>query len=117
MGPFYWMSDINDSGTHFVYQVLMTWALVTVMGATDMLLIELVPNANAMLAVTLAIMVTGTYFLYAGFFLQASEMPAYLGWIVWTVPTSYGFTGDATHAPSAVILIVVLCITKFCGSH
>lgn len=78
-------------GTAFVYQVVMTWVLFMMMGATDLVLIEAVPNA--MLAVTLAVMVTGTYFLYAGFFLYYHEMPPYLGWIIWAAPTSYAFTG------------------------
>merc|ERR1712159_309153 len=55
------------------------------------LIVEVVKDA--MLSVTLAMLVLGGLFLLPGFFIPVSEMPAGIRWMSYIVPTKYTFDG------------------------
>lgn len=48
---------------------------------------------NAMLSVTFAMVVLGSLFLFSGFFIKISDMPRWISWISYIIPTKYSFDG------------------------
>lgn len=82
---FHWVSNINPSGESFIYAVILTMLHMVMMEAIMAIVVEVV--RDAMLAVTCAMVVMGTLFLFPGFFIQVSAMPEWVSWISWIMPT------------------------------
>lgn len=82
---FHWSTNINPSGGVFVYAIISTTVQLMLMESTMMIVVEIVKDA--MLSVTLAMVVMGTYFLFAGFFVKTTDMPAAISWMSYVVPS------------------------------
>lgn len=82
---FHWLTDINPSGESFIYGILLSAGHLSVMEAIMYLVVEIVKDG--MLSVTMAMVVLGMLFLFPGFFIQVKEMPAWISWISYIIPT------------------------------
>ena len=82
---FHWVSAINPSGESFVYAILLTMGHLLMMEAIMSIVVEIVHDA--MLSVTLAMLVMGMLFLMPGFFIQVSAMPVWVSWLSYIMPT------------------------------
>jgi ABC-type multidrug transport system ATPase subunit/ABC-type multidrug transport system permease subunit len=88
---FHWLTNINPNRESFIYSVLLTCGHLLLMEAFMLLVVEVLKNA--MLCVTFAMIVMGWLFLFAGFFIKVSDMPAWIRWISFITPTKYSFDG------------------------
>ena len=88
---FHWLTNINPNRESFIYSVLITCGHLLLMEAFMLLVVEILKNA--MLCVTFAMIVMGWLFLFAGFFIKVSDMPAWIRWISFITPTKYSFDG------------------------
>jgi small-conductance mechanosensitive channel len=71
---------------------------------------------DGMLSVTFAMVVLGLLFLFPGFFIQVKEMPAWISWISYIVPTKVSWTLFAVHAIiliQAIILMIYYLLALF----
>lgn len=82
---FHWVSRINPSGEAFMYGVVLTMGHMMMMEAIMTIVVEVVKDA--MLSVTMAMLVMGILFMFPGFFIQVSAMPAWISWMSYIVPT------------------------------
>lgn len=88
---FHWISHINPDEEAFFYAIVITAVNITLMESIMITVVEVVKNA--MLSVTSALIVLGTLFLFSGFFIQVNEMPIWIRWMGYAVPTKYSFDG------------------------
>ena len=51
-------------------------------------------KSNVLIAVTGGMMLLGSFFMFAGFFMKPDDMQPGIAWIPWTVPTKYGLEGS-----------------------
>lgn len=90
--PNFWLSGVNLQAEAFGYAIVLVWLMAHVMDAVNWNLIE-VTKSNIMIAVTLAMVVLGSMFIFAGFFIKTTNMEPGIKWIPWTLPTKYGLEG------------------------
>lgn len=90
--PNHWISHTNTEAETFVYGIMIVWAMGLFMDAVDLNIIE-ATNSNVMLAVTAGMVILGSLFIFAGFFIKPSRMQPGIAWIPWTIPTKYGLEG------------------------
>lgn len=88
---FHWLIDVTRLFENFVYTVLLFWALQELMGAIVWCVVELLKDS--MLSTTFSMIVLGSLFLFAGFFIQHSAMPVGIQWLPWIMPSRYAFRG------------------------
>ena len=88
---FHWMININPNGESFFYAILITCGHLLLMESIMLSVVQVLQNA--MLSVTFAMMVMGTLFLFSGFFVRVVDMPAWIRWIPYIIPTRYSFEG------------------------
>ena len=82
---------INDSAESFFYVLLMSWLMQLIMEAVDWNLIE--ATKNELLSVASGMVVIGSFFIFAGFFIPVEEMVRPIFWMAYTMPTYYIFSG------------------------
>jgi hypothetical protein len=82
---FHWLSNINPDGESFIYAVLITCGHLLLMEASMLAVVQVLQNA--MLSVTFAMVVLGSFFLFSGFFIRVENMPPWIGWICYIIPT------------------------------
>lgn len=82
---FQWVSAVSPDGRTFIYGILLTMGHLTMMEAIMNIIVEVVKDA--MLSVTAAMLVLGALFLLPGFFIQVSDMPVWISWMSYIVPT------------------------------
>lgn len=87
----HWMTNLNPQGEPFIYAVLVTCAHLLLMEGFMLLVVQVLHNA--MLSVTFAMVIMGYLFLFSGFFVKVVDMPAWISWISYIVPTKYSFDG------------------------
>ena len=85
------LTKISDQVDKIVYGIALTFALLMLMESIMFVVVEVIKDA--MLSVTLALVVIGTLFLFAGFFVQVNEMPIWVRWMCYMIPTKYGYDG------------------------
>lgn len=88
---FHWCVNINPKAEVFIYAIVLTAEHLLLMESIMMIVVEIVKDA--MLSVTLAMVVMGTLFLFPGFFIKVNDMPAWIGWMSYIMPTKYSFDG------------------------
>lgn len=88
---FHWFVNINPNAEVFIYAIILTAEHLLLMESIMMIVVEVVKDA--MLSVTLAMVVMGTLFLFPGFFIKVNDMPAWIGWMSYIMPTKYSFDG------------------------
>jgi ABC-type multidrug transport system ATPase subunit len=82
---FHWLTNINPRGDIFVYAIIITSQHLLLMEAIMACVVEVVKDA--MLSVTLAMVFLGTLFLFPGFFIQVNDMPIWIRWMSYIIPT------------------------------
>jgi hypothetical protein len=85
------LTNISTKFDQIVFGILLTFAHLVLMESIMFVVVEVVKDA--MLSVTLALVVLGTLFLFAGFFVQVSEMPVWIRWMCYMIPTKYSYDG------------------------
>ena len=85
------LTQISDQYDKIIYGIALTVAFLMLMESIMFVVVEIVKDA--MLSVTLALVVLGTLFLFAGFFVQVDEMPVWIRWMCYLIPTKYGYDG------------------------
>ena len=88
---FHWLTNINPNKESFIYSVLLTCGHLLLMESYMLLVVELLKNA--MLCMTFSMMIMGWLFLFAGFLIKVSDMPAWIRWVCYLTPTKYSFDG------------------------
>ena len=83
----HFIPQINDSAECFLYVLLMSWIMQLIMEAVDWNLLEVLKNE--LLTVTAGMVVIGTFFIFAGFFIPIEEMVRPIFWMAYMVPTKY----------------------------
>ena len=87
----HWMTNLHPNGEAFLYGICITWGHLLLMEAIMNTVVQ--GLGNAMLCVTFAMLVEGALFLFAGFFIKIGDMPAWIRWITYIIPTKYSFDG------------------------
>lgn len=82
---FHWLTAINPSVESFIYGIVLSAGHLSVMEAIMYLVVEVVKDG--MLSVTMAMVVLGLLFLFPGFFIQVKEMPVWVSWMSYIIPT------------------------------
>lgn len=85
------LTKISDQYDKIIYGIALTFSFLLLMESIMFVVVEVVKDA--MLSVTLALVVIGTLFLFAGFFVQVDEMPIWVRWMCYMIPTKYGYDG------------------------
>jgi ABC-type multidrug transport system ATPase subunit/ABC-type multidrug transport system permease subunit len=88
---YHWLTNINPNKESFIYSVLLTCGHLLLMESYTLLVVEVLKNA--MLCVTFSMIIMGWLFLFAGFFIKVSDMPAWIRWVCYVTPTKYSFDG------------------------
>eukprot|EP01036_Dinobryon_divergens_P033941 gene33941-43849_t len=88
---FHWLTNINPDGESFIYAVLITCGHMLLMEALMLTVVQVL--RNAMLSVTFAMVLLGGLFLFSGFFIKVKDMPEWIGWVCYMMPTKYSFDG------------------------
>ncbi|KAJ3175798.1 hypothetical protein HDU87_005792 [Geranomyces variabilis] len=88
----WFMVGFNNSGSAFLYAVLATAVLLVLMEGIALLVVTALKDA--MLSTTFTMVVLGTFYLFAGFFVQQGDMVRPVFWACWTVPTKYSLNGQ-----------------------
>lgn len=89
---FHYLVGFNDLFSAWVYSVAMSLALMLVMEAIVLCVIEALKDA--MLSVTFSMILLGMLFLFAGYFIHADKMPPSVRWITWLMPSRYALDGS-----------------------
>lgn len=82
---FHWLTNINPNGVVFIYAIIITALHMMLMETIMACVVEAVKDA--MLSVTSSMIVLGTLFLFPGFFVQVNEMPIWIRWMSYIIPT------------------------------
>jgi ABC-type multidrug transport system ATPase subunit len=90
-GVFLGLTKISDKYDKILFGIALTFAFLLLMESIMFVVVEVIKDA--MLSVTLALVVIGTLFLFAGFFVQVDEMPLWVRWMCYMIPTKYGYDG------------------------
>mmetsp|Transcript_17556 Transcript_17556/g.33104 ORF Transcript_17556/g.33104 Transcript_17556/m.33104 type:complete len:1326 (-) Transcript_17556:147-4124(-) len=85
------LTNISDQVDKIVFGIAITFSFLILMESIMFVVVEVIKDA--MLSVTLALVVIGTLFLFAGFFVQVNEMPIWVRWMCYMIPTKYGYDG------------------------
>ena len=85
------MINLHPNGEAFLYGICITWGHLLLMEAIMNTVVQ--GLGNAMLCVTFAMIVEGALLLFAGFFIKIGDMPAWIRWIPYIIPTKYSFDG------------------------
>ena len=88
---FHWLTSINPNKESFIYSVLLTCGHLLLMESYMLLVVEILKNA--MLCITFSMIIMGWLFLFAGFLIKVSDMPAWIRWVCYVTPTKYSFDG------------------------
>eukprot|EP00053_Salpingoeca_punica_P015740 m.145601 g.145601 ORF g.145601 m.145601 type:complete len:1425 (-) comp16788_c0_seq2:22-4296(-) len=88
---FHWLVGFNDKFEAFVFSVLMSFALLMLMEAITLSVVE--GLKDAMLSVTFSMILMGMLFLFAGYFIRIDDMPPAVRWITWLIPSKYALEG------------------------
>jgi ATP-binding cassette, subfamily G (WHITE), eye pigment precursor transporter len=83
---FHWLTNINPLFVSFVYGIMLTFGLLTTMESLMFIVVEVVKDA--MLSVTFAMVLLGTLFLFPGFFIQVDQMPDWISWLSYILPST-----------------------------
>ena len=81
---FHWLINMNPHGEAFIYAILITTGHLLLMESIMSIVVYTVKNA--MLSLTLSMVVLGYLFLFAGFFVRTSDLPPWIGWISYLTP-------------------------------
>ena len=81
---FHWLINMNPHGEAFIYAILITTGHLLLMESVMSIVVYTVKNA--MLSLTLSMVVLGYLFLFAGFFVRTSDLPLWIGWISYLTP-------------------------------
>mmetsp|Transcript_9118 Transcript_9118/g.9175 ORF Transcript_9118/g.9175 Transcript_9118/m.9175 type:complete len:1301 (+) Transcript_9118:45-3947(+) len=88
---FHWVTNVNPTGEAFIYSILLTEGHILLMEALMLCVVQVL--GDAMLSTTFSMVLLGTLFLYAGFFIQVKDMPLWIGWVCFMIPTKYSYDG------------------------
>ncbi|KAJ3156057.1 hypothetical protein HDU89_005621 [Geranomyces variabilis] len=88
----WFMVGFNNSGSAFIYAVLATAVLLVLMEGIALLVVTALKDA--MLSTTFTMVVLGTFYLFAGFFVQQADMIRPVFWACWIAPTKYALNGQ-----------------------
>ncbi len=86
---FHWCLSIPVTFESFVFTVLAIWQLQLVMDGLDWIVVEVAKNA--MFSVTFTMIILGSLFLFAGFFVLTPDMPWSIRWMSYMMPSKYAF--------------------------
>jgi len=81
---FHWLSDLNPSAEAFIYDILISWAHISVEESMLMIFIETLKDD--FLSTTGGMLFIGTNMLFAGFFRPQDEIPMAINWFCYVVP-------------------------------
>ena len=87
----HFMPQINETADAFFYAMLVSWVMMLIQEGVNWMLIEKL--RSGMLAVTGGMIVLGSLFMFAGFFIHVPDMPKGVAWMAYTLPTYYVFKG------------------------
>ena len=88
---FHWMTNINPNGETFIYAILITCGHLLLMEGIMLCVVQ--GMHDPMLSVTFSMVMLGTLFLFPGFFIKTIDMPEWIRWITFIIPTRYSFDG------------------------
>eukprot|EP00730_Choanoeca_flexa_P007398 TRINITY_DN12326_c3_g2_i1.p1 TRINITY_DN12326_c3_g2~~TRINITY_DN12326_c3_g2_i1.p1 ORF type:complete len:1308 (+),score=386.87 TRINITY_DN12326_c3_g2_i1:37-3924(+) len=94
--PLHFMAGFNDQVEAFSYAVLTAMALMLLMEAIVLTVVE--GLKNPMLSTTFSMIVLGMLFLFPGFFLPVDDMPPAVGWVPYIIPSTWGTRGSLQSA-------------------
>jgi len=94
--PLHFMAGFNDAFDAFAYAVLTAFALMLLMEAIVLTVVE--GLKNPMLSVSFSMIVLGLLFLFPGFFLPVDDMPPAVSWVPYIIPSTWGTRGSMTNA-------------------
>lgn len=87
----HWLVNMNPRAEPFFYAILITWGHLIYMEAIMAVVVQVLHDA--MLSVIFSMICLGTLFLFPGFFVQVSDIPAWVSWISYIIGTKYSFDG------------------------
>jgi ABC-type multidrug transport system ATPase subunit len=88
---FHWLSRINPDRESFIYAVVITFGHLILMEAYMLCTLEILKNA--MMSISFSMIILGYLFLFSGFFIKVSDLPAWIVWVSFITPTKYSFDG------------------------
>ncbi|KAJ3151864.1 hypothetical protein HDU86_005996 [Geranomyces michiganensis] len=88
----WFMVGFNNSGSAFLYAVVATMVLLIMMEGIAYIVVTALKDA--MLSTTFTMVVLGTFYLFAGFFVQQDDMVRPVFWACYVVPTKYSLNGQ-----------------------
>ena len=88
---FHWLSRINPNRESFIYAVLITFGHLMLMEGYMLCTLEILKNA--MMSISFAMIILGYLFLFSGFFIKVSDLPAWIVWVSFITPTKYSYDG------------------------
>ena len=88
---FHWLTHISPSKASFFYAIVVAFGHLLLMEAFMLTVVEVLKNA--LLCVTVAMLIMGWLFLFAGFFIKAPDVPGWIRWVCYLTPTKYSFDG------------------------
>jgi ATP-binding cassette subfamily G (WHITE) protein 2 len=91
----FWMPfhnwEIASEPSAFIFAICTSFIMMLTMEGFNWVVIEMLQSD--MLAVTASMTMLGTFFMFAGFFIQIKDIPWGIRWMAYTVPTKYVFPG------------------------
>jgi ABC-type multidrug transport system ATPase subunit/ABC-type multidrug transport system permease subunit len=88
---FHWLTNISTHKSSFFYAIMTAFGHLLLMEGFMLVIVEVLKNA--LLCITVAMLVMGWLFLFAGFFVKVPDMPFWLRWVCYLTPTKYSFDG------------------------
>ena len=104
---YHWLTNINPHTMPFIYSILITCGHMLMMEAAMFMIVAIF--RNAMLSVTFSIIVVAVLLLFTGFFVRVVDIPVWVRWICYIIPTRVSHSLKRTSCS-------ILILTSFIGT-